>query len=557
MPADPTLSRTTRVVRAALFLLAAVPMGAAALAVLVAGWSVTLAVVVTPLVLVAVIAFAATVRLLARAEAGLARSLLGAAVPPANPAPLGGPWARTKATLGDGAFWRAQAYLALRIVAGWPLSFLWLCVLAAGVQGVAAPLTYRWIPQDDEWRGLDHGMRRIDTVRESLVLVPVGLALVALALAVAPALAGWWRRPAAALLGGNMGAMTSPSPLPPPRAAAPAAPVATRPGVARRALALHAVATAVLALVLAVVWGLTTRGYPWPLWPVLVLVGALAVHAWVVEVGERRHELAARRLTFAVAVHAGVAAVLVAFVVAVWAMTGFGYPWPAWVAFGLSIPLTAHWAAGQRQRIEHLESARTDAVTTQDADLRRIERDLHDGAQARLVALGMHLGMAEQKLASDPEGARRLVTEARQGVGEALQELRDLVRGIRPPVLADRGLEAAIAALADRSPVPVEVTAHVVPRPTDPVETAAYFVVAESLANAAKHSGATRVDVRLERRGDLLRVEVIDDGRGAADPSGSGLVGLRRRVEALDGTLAVASPPGGPTIVRAELPCGS
>jgi signal transduction histidine kinase len=149
------------------------------------------------------------------------------------------------------------------------------------------------------------------------------------------------------------------------------------------------------------------------------------------------------------------------------------------------------------------------------------------------------------------------VTEARDGVGDALRELRDLVRGIRPPVLADRGLEAAITALADRSPVRVDVTANVDPRPEDRVETAAYFVVAEALTNAAKHADATRVDVRIERLGPVLRVEVIDDGHGDADPSGSGLVGLRRRVEALRGNLTVSSPAGGPTVVRAELPCGS
>jgi signal transduction histidine kinase len=322
---------------------------------------------------------------------------------------------------------------------------------------------------------------------------------------------------------------------------------------------VHAVVSGAVGLALAVVWVLTTAGsYFWPVWPLLVLAALVVVHGAVVAVGEHRHDLARRRITPAVAVHAGVSAVLVGFLTAIWVVVSFGhYFWPVWVAFGLAVPLGIHWAVAQRQRIVHLESARTDAVTVQDNDLRRIERDLHDGAQARLVALGMHLGLAEQKLASDPDGARRLVTEARQGVGEALQELRDLVRGIRPPVLADRGLEAAIAALVDRSPIPVDVVADVHPRPADPVETAAYFVVAESLANAAKHAGATLIDVRLERRGAVLRVEVVDDGRGSADPRGSGLTGLRQRVEALDGTFAVTSPAGGPTIVRAELPCGS
>jgi signal transduction histidine kinase len=209
------------------------------------------------------------------------------------------------------------------------------------------------------------------------------------------------------------------------------------------------------------------------------------------------------------------------------------------------------------RRVEVLETTRTGAVDAQDAELRRIERDLHDGAQARLVALGMSLGLAEQRLATDPEGAQQLVAEARAGLGEALEELRDLARGIHPPVLSDRGLGAALATLADRSALPVTVTAGLDGRLPPAVESAAYFVAAEAIANAAKHSGAERIHVAVGRQGDVLAVEVADDGRGGADPAGGGLTGLRRRVEALDGTLAVASPPGGPTVVRAELPCGS
>jgi signal transduction histidine kinase len=209
------------------------------------------------------------------------------------------------------------------------------------------------------------------------------------------------------------------------------------------------------------------------------------------------------------------------------------------------------------QRIETLTTTRAGAVDQQEAELRRIERDLHDGAQARLVALGMSIGMAEQKMADDPEGARQLLEEARTGAGQALKELRDLARGIHPPVLADRGLEAAVTALADASPLRVAVHADVGQRPAAPVESAAYFVVAEALANAGKHSQAKRVDIRMIRDEDVLTVEVADDGVGGADPGGSGLSGLRRRIEALDGTLRVASPAGGPTVIRAEMPCGS
>src|SRR5581483_4488044 len=173
------------------------------------------------------------------------------------------------------------------------------------------------------------------------------------------------------------------------------------------------------------------------------------------------------------------------------------------------------------------------------------------------VALGMNLGMAEQKLATDPEGAQRLVTEARAAVAEALRELRDLARGIHPPVLSDRGLGAALETLAGRSALPVSVDVALGERLPAAVETAAYFVAAEAIANAAKHSGATRVEVRARRRDGALELEVADDGGGGADPAGAGLTGLRRRVEALDGTLEVTSPAGGPTTIRAELPCGS
>ena len=215
---------------------------------------------------------------------------------------------------------------------------------------------------------------------------------------------------------------------------------------------------------------------------------------------------------------------------------------------------------GSRQRVEELTESRAGAVDAAHAELQRIERDLHDGAQARLVALAMDLGMAERKLDEDPEGGRELIGEAREETLRALGELRQLVRGIGPSILRDRGLEAAIASLAAGRAQPVDVSVDAgEPRPPATVEAAAYFVVAESLANAAKHSGATRVSVRAWRdAANRLVVEVADDGRGGADPAaGSGLTGLAQRVRALDGTLTVASPPGGPTTIRAEIPCGS
>ncbi|HEX7083845.1 MAG TPA: sensor histidine kinase [Gaiellaceae bacterium] len=292
----------------------------------------------------------------------------------------------------------------------------------------------------------------------------------------------------------------------------------------------------------------------------LPLALVLAVHGWVEAVAEWR----GLRREQGLLVHAGISVAVVLFLVCIWAVTSRGYFWPEWPAFAAAVVLGVRAVAeyalrGTRlaRRVGELELTRAGAVDAQEAELRRIERDLHDGAQARLVALGMSLGLAEQRMADDLAGAQRLVAEAREGVGEALRELRDLARGIHPPVLADRGLVAAIATLADRSALPVEVDAQLDRRVPPAVETAAYFVAAESLANAAKHAGATRVTIAVRRSGDVLAVEIADDGRGGADPSGGGLTGLRRRVEALDGTLAVTSPAGGPTVVRAELPCGS
>jgi signal transduction histidine kinase len=209
------------------------------------------------------------------------------------------------------------------------------------------------------------------------------------------------------------------------------------------------------------------------------------------------------------------------------------------------------------ERVDVLTTTRAGAVDAQATELQRIERDLHDGAQARLVALAMSLGMAEDKLDSgDPAQARELLAEARGDARTALTELRDLARGIHPPILADRGLEAAITSIAARSPLAVTIEADLPERPPAAVEAAVYFVVAEALANATKHSGARALLVRLALRDGVLAVDVADDGRGGADPQGSGLLGLGRRVAALDGTLSVVSPPGGGTTLHAELPTG-
>jgi signal transduction histidine kinase len=210
-------------------------------------------------------------------------------------------------------------------------------------------------------------------------------------------------------------------------------------------------------------------------------------------------------------------------------------------------------------RVRDLEETRAQAVDDSAATLRRVERDLHDGAQARLVALAMSLGMAREKLAdgasaADLARARMLVDTAHRGAKDAISELRDLARGIHPPVL-DRGLAEALSTLAARSAIPVTVTVSVPRRPTPAIETIAYFCAAELLANAAKHSAAREVTIDAAERGGTLRLCVTDDGRGGADPGrGSGLAGLQQRVRTVDGRLSVISPAGGPTQVTVELP---
>jgi signal transduction histidine kinase len=209
------------------------------------------------------------------------------------------------------------------------------------------------------------------------------------------------------------------------------------------------------------------------------------------------------------------------------------------------------------ERVEVLAQTRAGAVDAAAAELQRIERDLHDGAQARLVALALDLGMAEDRFDRDPEGARELVEKARAEAKLAMGELRDLARGIRPALLAERGLAEAIGALAARTPLPTTVEVDLDGRLPAPVELAAYFTVAEALTNAVKHAQAHSAKVRLWRENGRLRIEVRDDGRGGADSAGHGLDGLHKRLAALDGTLAIASPNGGPTVLYAEVPCAS
>ena len=543
--ADPATSRGL------IYLLSGIPLGLAWFVALVTMWVLCLALLVTPLSIALAIALAFMTRGFAALEAELARSLLGAdAHPPSAPPPGGGFWARLRAMFGA-SFWRAQAYLMIRWFAGFPVGIAIFSLLVGSVGLICAPV---WVPFVHG--GAHLGFWRPHTFVQSLALVPAGLVLLPATLLIIAPVAGAFRPIASGLLraeeispgSGENGGETM---------------TRTQP---QRSLEIHAAVDGVVLFGLVLIWAVTSRGYFWPVWVALPLLAALGIHGWFRLLAQRPALVLRFGGSRALAGTAGVGAVIAAYFVAVWAITGHGYFWPIWPMLAIAIVLAALTIATllssprqveMAERIETLETTRAGAVDLQDAELRRIERDLHDGAQARLVALGMSLGMAEQKLADDPERVGELIAEARAGAEHALRELRDLARGIHPPVLADRGLEAALASLASSTPMSVSLSVDTANRPAPAVETAAYFVVAEALANAAKHAHAEHVAIRIAHTGETLELQVEDDGTGGANPDGNGLRGIRHRVEALDGKLQVTSPRGGPTTIRAELPCGS
>ncbi len=206
-------------------------------------------------------------------------------------------------------------------------------------------------------------------------------------------------------------------------------------------------------------------------------------------------------------------------------------------------------------QVEHLTQTRAGVVDAADAERRRLERDLHDGTQQRLVSLAMNLGMARAQAASAEE-ARQAIADAHEEAKAALAELRDLIRGLHPAVLEDHGLDAALSGVAARMPIPVRLTVDLPRRPPPVIEAVAYFVVSEGLANVAKHAQASQAEVVVQRAGDRLHVIISDDGVGGADPArGTGLAGLARRASSVDGTFEIVSPPGGPTLLTADLPC--
>ncbi|MCW3069104.1 MAG: histidine kinase [Solirubrobacterales bacterium] len=329
---------------------------------------------------------------------------------------------------------------------------------------------------------------------------------------------------------------------------------------------MHRVA-ALTAVLLAAIWALDGQGYLWPAWAWLglavpVLLDYTAGWAW------RQAPGAVRRVACVWAL-AGVAAVILLLTwLLTWLLAGAREFWPAWALLGVATAvssyslfalhdrvLVAYGRRALRARVDLLTSTRRHVVAAQAAELRRIERDLHDGAQARLVALTLQLGRAEMRVADQPE-VRSLIHDAQREARLAIDELRDLARGIVPPLLADRGLVAAVESLAARYGLGTEVDTATHRSLAPAVESTAYFVVAEALTNTAKHADAQRSWVRIADEGRALVVAVGDDGRGDADARGSGLAGLRARVEALDGALSVHSPGGGGTILEVRIPCG-
>ncbi|HEY1596015.1 MAG TPA: sensor histidine kinase [Thermoleophilaceae bacterium] len=531
-----------------LFLLCGVPLGLLWFVVLVTGWSVTLALAITPLVILNMLIMASLIRGAAWVEASLARGLLHVEVyPPHAPLLKQSFWRKTFGWLADPAMWRAQGFLVYRAFGGFAFGLLVGILLALSIGGVTAPLWY-WPLHG----GIDLNVYRADTLPKALLLVPAGAVGFVITMLISRLLTQLNREVA------RVSFERSPD-------AYERQPRHGRVAEHQRHFQIRAFAFCFSELVLIIIWALTGHGYFWPMWPLLAFFLIIGGNWVVLFVDENRELFRRPGMSWQLADQIGLSGVFCLFQTGVWAASGGGSFWPVWTILALGVAAAARSAfvffspPGQEeltQRIDVLTTTRAGAVDQQEAELRRIERDLHDGAQARLVALGMSIGMAEQKMKDDPDGARELLEEARAGAGQALKELRDLARGIHPPVLADRGLEAAVTALADASPLRVTVHAGIGSRPAAPVESAAYFVVAETLANAGKHSRARRVDIRMARDEDMLTVEVADDGVGGADPNGGGLSGLRRRIEALDGTLRVASPPGGPTLIRAEMPCG-
>jgi signal transduction histidine kinase len=327
----------------------------------------------------------------------------------------------------------------------------------------------------------------------------------------------------------------------------------------RMILRLEANVSVAIGLLMLIIWALAGAKHVWFAWVWFTLAIPLGFQVAI------RRGLRAPKGHRLLAVHGALSCALAAMFLVIWILAG-GPFWPVWPILGLSVVLIAHaWIrhalpTAREQvladRVEVLTRTRRGALDVQAAELQRIERDLHDGAQARLVSVAMNLGLAEELLSKDPQSLTELLGEARSSTLTALDDLRTVMRGIMPPVLADRGLEGAIRALALDLAVPVTVSGKVPGRLPVPVESATYFAVCECLANVVKHSGAMHAMVDLGYRDGVLSVAVRDDGVGGASlTAGSGLPGVARRLEVFDGTITLTSPVGGPTEARMEVPC--
>lgn len=486
-----------------------------------------------------------------------ARILTGAPIgreyrSPAEP----GIWVRMLTTLRDPQVWRDLAWLVLHSVVGQLLALIALTLVGTTLATLTLPVWGGYIPGEAaQWGPLplaDVRTRWIGTA----VSVPLAVITVLVTGPMARAelwLARWLLGPRAERAERG----TDPGPLSPP-----AVPVARyRPEIA---IPIHGAIAVVLGVGLTLIWVLTGAGHSfWPVWPWFAIATTVAVHVLLVRASQSDSEAGMLRALLRTGIEFAVAIALM--LVVIWALAGGGFFWPVWPMVGMAFPLAtlallvaAPWRDSEAlaQRVDVLTRTRRDAVDAQAAELRRIERDLHDGAQARLVALAMKLGRAEARLAADHPEEAALIGEARAEAGAAIAELRDLARGIAPPILVDRGLLAAVQALAARSPVDTEVRGEIASRLPAAIESCAYFVCSEALTNVAKHAAGASATIELRHVDGELSVRIVDDGPGGASESGGGLSGLRSRVAALDGRFDVVSTRLGTTIVMA-VPCGS
>jgi signal transduction histidine kinase len=521
------------------------------------GVSVSLGVAITYFGLVVALGTLLACRWFARVERRRAAIVLRTPIPERYAPITAGRWtARLHALLGDATSWRDFAWTGLAGMVALPLSGLAI-TLWGTVLGLATLPAWYWALPD----GADVGIQNIDTFPRALVAAAAGLAIVPFVGVVVRGLTiaelGIMRWLLAPRREGAVAADAADTTDAAADAGEPAAP----PSLSLP-LPLHVAFALLICAVVATIWIATGFGYFWPIWVWLGFGLSVALNLVLLR-GREREPGPTRGLRL----HAELSGTLAALLVCIWLVTGAGTFWPFYSILSLAIIYAVHAIFVHRdrlplgareqqlaERVDVLTRTRQGALDVQAAELRRIERDLHDGAQARLVSLTMQLGRAEARVADQPELAA-LLRGAREDAGLAIAELRDLARGIAPPILADRGLTAAIEALGRRSAIPVTVAAVLDRRPLPVVETAAYFVVAEALTNVAKHAGGAAARVLVARTGDRLVIDVADGGPGGANPDGGGLTGLRHRVEALDGTLTVTSPPGGGTTVRAELPC--